>query len=217
MGSTVNERKTASLNFLRASLSPVFPLKSSSREVMNPAVPDAGSRRHSSASFGMATWKSPSDINRSTSARRLDGLRSEGVELETESDIERKFKLKIESAFQILDQQPVLGVDPCDAPSAECNCGHGLPRDNRSQGARLGECLFEIVHDVTNMMETSSLGGEGVHGRLFIGRFHQFPERITRATALEEGDANTLIRIVKDLLVPICPEHAGKALHGFRN
>src|SRR6202165_4301191 len=105
MGSTVNERRMASLNFVRASLSPklsrVFSRNSSSREVTKLAVPDAGSRRQSSASRRAARSNAPSPISLSTSSRRFDGLRSADVELAVEFDIE----VEIESAFQILDQE----------------------------------------------------------------------------------------------------------------
>src|ERR1019366_2803063 len=191
MGSTVNERRIASLNFVRASLS----RNGSSREVTKLAVPDAGSRRQSSASRREARSKAPWAISPSTSARRFDGSCSAGFELE--------FGFDIESAFQILDQQTVSGVNPGDAPAAECNCRHGLPRDDHSQRASGSECLLQIVYDITDVVQAASLGGEGVHGRLFVGRFHQFPERIARAAALQERDANALVGIVKNLLVPI--------------
>ena len=67
------------------------------------------------------------------------------------------------------------------------------------------------------VVQAIALGGEGIHGRLFIGRFHQFPERIARAPALQERDANALVGIVKNLFVPIRLQHAGEALHGTRN
>src|ERR1700675_3330563 len=103
MGSTVNERRIASLNFVRASLSPNLSRNSSSREVTKLAVPDAGSRRQSSASRREARSKAPRAIKPSTSARRFGGLCSvafgSGGELDIESDIE----VDIESAFHILD------------------------------------------------------------------------------------------------------------------
>src|SRR3981189_2194986 len=133
MGSTVNERRIASLNFVRASLSPklsrVLSRNSSSREVTKLAVPDAGSRRQSSASRRGARSKAPRAIRPSTSARKFDGLRSSAFGSDGELDIESD----IESAFQILDQQTVSGVDPGDAPTAERDCRHGLPRDDRSE------------------------------------------------------------------------------------
>src|ERR1700730_8971410 len=221
MGSTVNERRIASLNFVRANLSPnwsrVFSRNSSSREVTKLAVADAGSRRQSSASRREARSKAPRAMRPSTSARRFDRLCAvafgSGGELDIESDIE----VEIESAFQILDQQTVSGVDPRDAPAAERDCRHRLPRDNRSQCARVGECLLHIVHDITNVVQAIALGGEGIHGRLFICRLHQFPERIARAPAFQERDANALVGIMKNLLVPIRLQHAGEALYGIRN
>src|SRR5260370_40301514 len=201
MGSTVNERRIASLNFVKASLS----RNSSSREVTKLAVADAGSRRQSSASRREARSKAPFAIRPSTSARRFDGLCSaafgSGGELDIESDI--RVKSDIESAFQVLDQQTVSGVDPGDAPAAERDCRHRLPRDNRSQRARVGERLLHIVHDITNVVQSIALGGERIYGRLLIGRFHQFPDRIARAPALQERDANGLVGIMKNLLVPI--------------
>src|ERR1700687_2997838 len=203
MGSTVKERRIASLNFVRASLSPnlsrVFSRNSSSREVTKLAVPDAGSRRQSSASRREARSKSPSPISLSTSSRRFDGLRSAGVELEVEFAIE----VEIESAFQILDQQTVSGINPSDTPAVERDCRHRLPRDNRSQRARLGKRLLQIIHHITNVVQAASFSGKRVHGRLFVGRFHQFPERIARPPAFQERDANALVRIMKNLLVPI--------------
>src|SRR3981081_1487020 len=192
MGSTVNERRIASLNFVRASLSPnlscVFSRNSSSREVTKLAVPDAGSRRQSSASRSAAKSNAPSPISLSTSSRRFDGLRSAGIELEVEFDIE----VETESAFQILDQQTVSGVNPGDTPAVERDCRHRLPRDNRSQRARLGKRLLQIIHHITNVVQAASFGGEGVHGRLLFGRFHQFPERIARAPALQERKPHAL-------------------------
>src|SRR5260370_13324806 len=151
MGSTVNERRIASLNFVRANLSPnlsrVFSRNSSSREVTKLAVPDPGSRCQSSASRREARSKAPRAMKPSTSARRFDGLCSvafgSGGELDIESDIE----VDIESAFQILDQQAVSGVDPGDPRTAERDCRHRLPRENRSQSARVGERLLHMVHE----------------------------------------------------------------------
>src|ERR1700693_5976016 len=149
MGSTVNERSIASLNFVRASLSPdlsrVFSRNLSSREITKLAVPEAGSRRPSSASRRATTSKAPSAIRLSTSARRFDGSCSAGIELDVEFDIE----VEIESAFQILDQQTVLGVNPSDAPAVERDRRHRLPRDNRSQRTRVGKRPLQIVHDIT--------------------------------------------------------------------
>src|ERR1039457_4286978 len=76
IGSTVNERRIASLNFVRGSLPPVLPRNPSSREVTKLAVPDAGSRRQSSASRREAGSKAPAAISASTSARRGDGRRA---------------------------------------------------------------------------------------------------------------------------------------------
>src|ERR1035441_719275 len=94
IGSTVNERRIASLNFVRGSLPPVLPRNPSSREVTKLAVPDAGSRRQSSASRREAGSKAPAAISASTSARRFAGLCSAEAELEIglviESDIVRK-------------------------------------------------------------------------------------------------------------------------------
>src|SRR5450759_948700 len=204
IGSTVNERRIANLNFVGASLSRNLSRNSSSREVTKLAVADAGS-------------KAPSAIKPSTSARRFDGLCSAGVELALELEVELEIESDIKSAFQILDQQTVSGVDPGDASAAERNCRHRLPRDNRSQRARVGECLLQIVYDITNVVQAAALGSEGVHGRLFIGRFHQFPERIAHVPALQERDANALVGIMKHLLVPIRLQHAGEALHGIWN
>src|SRR6266853_4394749 len=123
MGSTVNERRIASLNFVRASVSPklsrVLPRNSSSREVTKLAVPDAGSRRQSSASRREARSKAPSAIKPSTSARRFDGLYSVAFGSDGELDIESDIEIEVESAFQILDQQTVSGIDPGDAPATE--------------------------------------------------------------------------------------------------
>jgi hypothetical protein len=66
-------------------------------------------------------------------------------------------------------------------------------------------------------MQSASSGGERVHWRLFVGWFHQFPERIARALALQERDANALVGIVKNVLVPIRLQHAGEAPHGIWN
>src|SRR5450755_452649 len=88
MGSTVNDRRIASLNFVRASLSRVLSRSSSSREVTKLAVPDAGSRRQSSASRREAKSKAPSAISRSTSDRRLEGWPSPSIELELGFDME---------------------------------------------------------------------------------------------------------------------------------
>ena len=78
--------------------------------------------------------------------------------------------------------------------------------------ASFGERPLQIFDDITNMVQAASLGGKGVHGRLLIGRFHQFPERIARAPALQERYANALVGIMKNLLVPIRLQHAGEAL-----
>ena len=67
------------------------------------------------------------------------------------------------------------------------------------------------------MVQTASLGGEGVYGRLIVRRFYQFKERIAHAPALQERDANALVRIMKNLVVPIRMQHAGEALRGIRN
>src|ERR1700693_760132 len=114
MGSTVNERRIASLNFVSASLSRVLSRNSSSRDVTKLAVPDAGSRRQRSASRRTAGSKAPSAISLSTSARKYAGWCSPGVELDFASDIASEVK----SAFQILDQQTVPGVDPGDTTAA---------------------------------------------------------------------------------------------------
>src|SRR6266852_330307 len=93
MGTTVNERRIASLNFVSTGLSRVFSRNSSSREVTKLAVPDAGSRRQSSASRREARSKAPRAIRPSTSARKFDGLCSSafgsGGELDIESDIDQ--------------------------------------------------------------------------------------------------------------------------------
>src|ERR1700674_3501485 len=217
IGSTVNDRRIASLNFVRASLSPnlspVFSRNSSSREVTKLAVPDAGSRRQSSASRREAISKAPSPISLSTFSRRFDGLRSAGVELEVEFAIE----VEIESAFQILDQQTVSGINPSDTPAVERECRHRLPRDNRSQRARVGKRLLQIIHHITNVVQAASFSGKRIHRRLFIGRFHQFPERIARPPALQECDPHPLVGIMENMLIPIRLHHAGEAVHGIRN
>src|SRR5882762_9055938 len=75
MGSTVNERRIASLNLVRASLS----RNSSSREVTKLAVPDAGSRRQSSASRRGARSKAPRAIRPSNLRAEVDGLIARGA------------------------------------------------------------------------------------------------------------------------------------------
>src|ERR1022692_1303703 len=94
MGSIVNERKIASLNFVRASWSLVLSRKCSSREVTKLAVADVGSRRHNSASRREARSKALSAIRASTSARRFEGLRSGEFGLEFRFDIELEINLR---------------------------------------------------------------------------------------------------------------------------
>jgi hypothetical protein len=67
------------------------------------------------------------------------------------------------------------------------------------------------------VVQAASFGGEGVHGRLFVGRFHQFPERVARPPALQECDANSLVGIMENVFVPIRLYHTGEALHGIWN
>ncbi len=83
--------------------------------------------------------------------------------------------------------------------------------------ARARERPFQIVYDITNVVQAASLGGEGLHGGLLIRWFHQFPERIARVPALQKCDANALVGIMKNLPVPIRLQHAGETPHGIRN
>src|SRR5947209_8042303 len=105
-GSTVYERRIASLNFARPSLA----RNESSLGPTKLAVVGEGSRRQRSDSLRPATSKAPSAINRSTSARRLTGWPSPSVELEFESDIINNSN-ELRSAFQVLDQQSMFCVD----------------------------------------------------------------------------------------------------------
>src|SRR5580698_5998685 len=66
-------------------------------------------------------------------------------------------------------------------------------------------------------MKASAFRCERMNGRFFASRFYQLPQWISFAPALQKCDAYILVRVVKNLIIPIGLQHVSKALHGVRN
>jgi len=187
MGSTVNERRIASLNLVRASLSPrlspsfrVIFVDRESRSGLPDRIasPKFGSRRE-------ARSKALERSGRQLPAKLTDCAHRPWIRrrIDIESDIE--------SAFQILDQRPVL-CNPGDAPTAERDSA--VAACDRSERTRVGE-RCSILSRYNNVVQPSPFAALEYRA-IVVGRSTSFPQRIARAPALQANvDANALVLV----------------------
>src|ERR1700733_8139145 len=95
-----------------------------------------------------------------------------------------------------LQQEPVLGEHPGDAPSSEGESGERRFHDHSANCLAEFQLFIQGLHLVTQVMQPATLLQETGNGRSFGSGFHQFYERKLRATPARNG---ILQRILNDL------------------